>query len=104
MASRFAGPRGSRPGSPDAASWIVKLRGPYGLWHHHHRFAESGQGTVVRDEVDYALPLGDLAHRLLVRRDLERIFAYRHQAVPELLASATTHATLAAGEPGVGPG
>jgi ligand-binding SRPBCC domain-containing protein len=79
-----------------------QLRGPYGLWHHRHTFAESGQGTVVRDEVDYALPLGvlgDLAHPLFVRRDLERIFTYRHQAVPELLAESSTHGTIAAGEP-----
>ncbi len=79
-----------------------QLRGPYGSWHHRHTFAESGHGTVVRDEVDYALPLGvlgDVAHLLFVRRDLERIFAYRHRAVPELLASASNPATLAAGQP-----
>jgi len=38
----------------------------------------------VGDQVDYALPLGrvgDLAHRLFVRRDVERIFDYRHEAV-----------------------
>jgi ligand-binding SRPBCC domain-containing protein len=65
-----------------------QLRGPYGLWHHRHTFAEAGQGTVVRDEVDYAMPfgaLGDLAHPLFVRRDLERIFTYRHEAVPRVL-------------------
>ena len=66
-----------------------QVRGPYGLWHHRHTFAEQGRGTVVRDEVDYAMPLGalgDLAHPLFVRRDLERIFTYRHEAVPRLLA------------------
>jgi ligand-binding SRPBCC domain-containing protein len=65
-----------------------QLRGPYGLWQHRHTFAEQGQGTVVGDEVDYAMPfgaLGDLAHPLFVRRDLERIFTYRHEAVPRLL-------------------
>jgi ligand-binding SRPBCC domain-containing protein len=65
-----------------------QLRGPYGLWHHRHTFAEAGRGTVVRDEVDYAMPLGalgDLAHPLFVRRDLERIFVYRHEAVPRLM-------------------
>jgi ligand-binding SRPBCC domain-containing protein len=65
-----------------------QLRGPYGLWHHRHTFAEEGHGTVVSDEVDYAMPfgaLGDVAHPLFVRRDLERIFSYRHEAVPRLL-------------------
>jgi ligand-binding SRPBCC domain-containing protein len=65
-----------------------QLRGPYGLWHHRHTFAQHGGGTVVRDEVDYAMPfgaVGDLAQSLFVRRDLERIFTYRHEAVPRLL-------------------
>jgi ligand-binding SRPBCC domain-containing protein len=66
-----------------------QLRGPYVLWHHRHRFDASGPGTLVRDEVDYELPLGrlgELAHPLFVRRDLERIFQYRHQAVARLIA------------------
>ena len=66
-----------------------QLRGPYGLWHHRHTFEAAGGGTMVRDSIDYGLPLGplgELAHRLFVRRDLERIFAYRHEAVPRLLA------------------
>ena len=61
-----------------------QLRGPYRLWHHRHSFVAVDGGTEVRDEVDYALPLGhlgELAHPWFVRRDLERIFAYRHQAV-----------------------
>ena len=38
----------------------------------------------MRDTVRYALPagpLGEIAHRLLVRRDLERIFDFRRDAV-----------------------
>jgi ligand-binding SRPBCC domain-containing protein len=68
-----------------------QVRGPYGLWHHRHTFVPSGKGTLVGDEVHYGLPfgaLGDIAHLLFVRRDLHRIFAYRHQAVPRLLAEA----------------
>lgn len=66
-----------------------QLRGPYALWHHRHTFEPAGAGTLVRDRVDYALPvgrLGDLAHPLFVRRDLERIFAHRQAAVERLLA------------------
>ena len=43
---------------------------------------------MVRDRVRYALPLGRLgrlAHAVVVRRDLERIFDYRRQAVGTLL-------------------
>ncbi|MEO6859622.1 MAG: SRPBCC family protein [Solirubrobacteraceae bacterium] len=67
-----------------------QLRGPYGLWYHRHSFAADGVTTVVRDAVDYGLalgPLGELAHQALVRRDLERIFDYRRQAVLDALGT-----------------
>ncbi len=65
-----------------------QLRGPYRLWHHTHEFERAGEGTLVRDRVDYALPLGplgELAHRVVVKHDLRRIFDYRHAAVARLL-------------------
>jgi ligand-binding SRPBCC domain-containing protein len=65
-----------------------QLKGPYRLWHHRHEFEDLGGATLVRDHVRYALPfgrLGALAARILVARDLERVFAYRHQAVERLL-------------------
>jgi hypothetical protein len=48
-------------------------------------------GTLVRDIVHYALPLGPLGrlgHALLVRRDLERIFDFRREAIGPLLTAA----------------
>jgi len=63
----------------------VQVRGPYALWEHTHGFEEDGPGaTVIRDRVRYSIPfgpLGELADRLLVRRDLKRIFDYRRDAV-----------------------
>jgi ligand-binding SRPBCC domain-containing protein len=64
----------------------VKLEGPYRLWHHTHDFepADGGRSTLMRDTVRYALPfgpLGALAHRLLVARDLAAIFDFRREAV-----------------------
>jgi ligand-binding SRPBCC domain-containing protein len=64
----------------------VQLSGPYLLWHHTHDFepAPGGDGTLMRDTVRYALPfgpLGSLAHRLLVRRDLAAIFDFRQDAI-----------------------
>jgi ligand-binding SRPBCC domain-containing protein len=67
-----------------------QMRGPYRLWHHRHEFLPRRTGTVVRDRVDYALPLGWLggvAHAALVRRDLERIFDFRRDAVRRLLTA-----------------
>jgi ligand-binding SRPBCC domain-containing protein len=63
-----------------------QVRGPYRLWHHRHEFVPCGDGTVVRDRVRYALPrVGAVAHTF-VRRDLERIFDFRREAVGRLLA------------------
>ena len=62
----------------------VQLRGPYVLWHHARDLRPDGDGTIMRDTVRYAFgfgPFGELAHRVLVRRDLDRIFAFRHEAV-----------------------
>jgi len=66
-----------------------QLRGPYALWHHTHTFAAlDGGGTRMRDVVRYALPLGplgEIAHRLFVRRDIEAIFDFRANKIVELL-------------------
>jgi len=61
----------------------VQLSGPYAFWEHTHAFAATATGTLIDDRVRYRLPLsplGDVACPL-VRRQLERIFAYRQQAV-----------------------
>ena len=67
----------------------VQVRGPYALWHHTHTFeADGAGGTVMRDLVRYAIgfgPLGELAERALVRRDLKAIFDFRRDAIPALL-------------------
>jgi ligand-binding SRPBCC domain-containing protein len=68
----------------------VQVRGPYRLWHHTHELSPLDDGrTLMRDTVRYELgfgPLGALAHRVIVRRDLEAIFAYRAERVPALLS------------------
>jgi ligand-binding SRPBCC domain-containing protein len=63
--------------------------GPYRLWHHRHEFEALGEGTLVRDLVRYALPLGPLGRIgriLFVQRDLDDVFAYRRLAVSEALS------------------
>jgi hypothetical protein len=69
----------------------TQVRGPYKLWEHTHVFERAGDGaTVIQDHVRYALPLGPLgwaAHRLFVRRDLERIFDFRAEALSRIIAS-----------------
>lgn len=65
----------------------VQVRRPYRLWRHLHEIEERPAGTLVKDRVEYALPLGPLgriAHGLFVRRQLDRIFDFRSVAIAEI--------------------
>jgi ligand-binding SRPBCC domain-containing protein len=53
---------------------------------HEHTFVAQDGGTLCRDDVRYAVLGGALVDRLLVRRDVERIFAWRRQVLAELFA------------------
>jgi len=57
-----------------------QLVGPYRWWHHDHRFTPVAGGTRVIDHVEY-VPRMSWLSAALVRRDLERIFTYRQQAL-----------------------
>jgi ligand-binding SRPBCC domain-containing protein len=59
-------------------------RGPYRRWSHMHTFEEQDGGTLCRDVVEYAVPGGRFIHWLIVRRDVERIFAYRQEFLRNL--------------------
>ncbi|MEI7821836.1 MAG: SRPBCC family protein [Verrucomicrobiota bacterium] len=58
-------------------------RGPYQLWVHEHSFQSRDGGTLCRDTVRYAVPFNMLSHRLFVRPDIERIFAFRRGVLME---------------------
>ena len=57
-----------------------QVLGPYHWWRHEHRFEAVDGGTRVVDHVEYLPRLAWLS-RGWVRRDVERIFAYRRQAL-----------------------
>ncbi|MBN1513991.1 MAG: SRPBCC family protein [Phycisphaerae bacterium] len=61
-------------------------RGPYRRWVHEHRFEDRQGGTQVFDSVHYDVYGGPLIERLLVRRDVQNIFAYRHRRLLEIFA------------------
>ena len=61
--------------------------GPYHWWRHEHRFEAVDGGTRVIDHVEY-LPRVAWLSRGWVRRDVERIFAYRRDALLRELARA----------------
>ena len=62
-------------------------RGPYRQWIHEHAFEPQDGGTLARDVVQYAVPGGWLVDRLVVRRDIERIFQYRRRKLAELFGA-----------------
>ncbi|WP_165227652.1 SRPBCC family protein [Aquisphaera insulae] len=65
--------------------------GPFALWYHRHRFLDDGRGgTILRDEVEYRVPLGSLGRLLaggFVHRKLDRMFDYRHETTRRQCAS-----------------
>jgi ligand-binding SRPBCC domain-containing protein len=74
-----------------------QLRGPFTYWHHCHSLRSvtrtNTSGTLLRDEVEYELPLGkigNLANHFFVTAQLRSTFAYRHQRTKELLPLYTT--------------
>jgi len=58
-----------------------QIRGPYRMWRHEHLFIDRGNDTSIIDRVEYAPFGGAIAQRLVVARDVKRIFAYRHEAL-----------------------
>ena len=67
-----------------------QLIGPYGYWHHLHRFEQKGSHTLIVDRVIYALPvhlprpMQGAAHRLYVAPALKRIFDYRQRVFAQI--------------------
>jgi uncharacterized protein len=67
-----------------------QVRGPFAHWQQHHFFEADGTGgCVVRDEVDYRLPLGAFGNWLAgrhVQQRLSRVMVHRHAALARDLA------------------
>ncbi len=73
---------------PEAVFVDTQVKGPYRLWHHTHTFEVVPEGTLMRDIVQYRLPLGflgSIAHWLFVKRTLRRIFDFRRDALVDAL-------------------
>jgi ligand-binding SRPBCC domain-containing protein len=98
------------PYAPFRVSWIACITsfewnesfcdeqesGPFASWKHCHRLVATPQndaaGTLISDEVEYALPLGPLgaiANAVFVRRQLHATFHYRQQATLDCLGRLT---------------
>lgn len=69
---------------PETRFVDVQVRGPYKLWRHSHEFEEVAGGTLMKDRVEYEVgfgPLGEIARRVFVDRQVASIFDYRREAV-----------------------
>jgi ligand-binding SRPBCC domain-containing protein len=69
---------------PEVRFVDVQAAGPYRYWHHTHEFSDAPGGTLVRDRVEYELPLGplgEIARALFVNRQLRQIFDFRRAAI-----------------------
>jgi ligand-binding SRPBCC domain-containing protein len=67
-----------------------QIRGPYRLWRHEHLFIDRGNSTSIIDRVECAPFGGALAQRLVVARDVKRIFAYRHEVLRQGFGTSST--------------
>jgi ligand-binding SRPBCC domain-containing protein len=97
---------------PQRVSWLTRItefvwnshfcdeqiRGPFASFHHLHQIEaetwDGTEGTLVRDEIEFALPqdaLGWMAGPQVLRQ-MERGFAYRQKRLPEVLAAAARQA------------
>ena len=94
-------PPNAGPGGAAARFVDEQESGPFKSWRHEHTFTQvDDQTTVLSDRVTYGVwfgPLGRLADRLFVRRQIEAMFRHRHEALPRLLASGPGAAVKSSG-------
>lgn len=65
-----------------------QIRGPFEHWYHRQIFFEDGGGTLMRDELEYALPFGSLGRKWAgqaVWRRLWKLFEFRHEATRRIV-------------------
>jgi ligand-binding SRPBCC domain-containing protein len=75
---------------PEVRFVDVQIRGPYRVWRHYHEFVEAAGGTLVRDRVEYEVPLGllgQLARVVFVERQLGAIFDFRREAIQKIFGA-----------------
>ena len=71
--------------TPDDGFIDLQENGPYKLWVHRHQMKQITSGwTEMEDIVHYSLPfgaIGTLAHNLIIKKVLKRIFSYRNEII-----------------------
>lgn len=65
-------------------------RSPFPFWRHRHEFLEHPEGCLLKDTVDYVPPggpLSGLVDALVVSKQLDELFRFRHRATKAALES-----------------
>lgn len=66
-------------------------RGPFSFFRHRHLFEDDPGGTRMTDTIDYIPPFGPIgwiADRIAIARDLKAMLEFRHARTRELLENA----------------
>ena len=64
--------------------------GPYSMWHHEHIISEIDGGVLMSDIITYSPPLkflGAIANKILIRKQIDKIFKYRKQALERIFGT-----------------
>ncbi|MBN2367361.1 MAG: SRPBCC family protein [Calditrichaeota bacterium] len=67
----------------------IQLKGPYKKWIHEHQFESYNNGTIIRDNIEYALYgriLAPVLNYLFVRRDIQKIFGFRENKLQTIFS------------------
>ena len=73
--------------NPNDSFRDIQLNGPYDSWDHLHLFKECKNGIMMIDRVKYSIPfgiIGEIAHYLWVKSELERIFNHRYKVIEKI--------------------
>jgi len=69
----------------------IQIERPFRNWRHRHHVKPHPDGAVLRDEIEYEMPLrifGPLAAPLAITPRLEKLFGFRHKVTKEWCESA----------------
>ena len=64
----------------------VQISGPFRSWRHRHVIEPHAEGSVLRDEIEYEMPIpvfGPLAAPIGITPRLEKLFEFRHRVTKE---------------------
>jgi ligand-binding SRPBCC domain-containing protein len=61
--------------------------GPFAFWEHTHQFYADGDDTIIRDSIQYELPLGAIGRAVgpVAVIGFEPMFRYRHKQTRDIL-------------------